>query len=115
MFEAKYTDLGTWSEYVVEKNVLFYINDENKKVNTAIPLNVIANAEIRRLPFVPKVGEKYWSIESRDNVCEYVFRCDSYDVSQLELGLCYRTKEQAKREGIPKMKALIEKWGGKVE
>lgn len=31
VFEAKYTDLGTWSEYVVEKNVLFYINDENKK------------------------------------------------------------------------------------
>lgn len=64
---------------------------------------------------MPKVGECYWTVGNIYSLHEYGFIRDEYDICRLELGLCYRTKEEAEREGIPKMKALIEKWGGKVE
>lgn len=84
------------------------------------PIYLLHEAEFERLPFVPKAGERYWTAQKvythdQVNVTEYKMELVGIDIKNLELGLCYRTKEEAEREGIPKLKALIEKWGGKNE
>lgn len=75
-------------------------------------INLTAQREVEKFPFVPKVGEVYWTVDE-GIAYKSSFNWTLHQVSKLELGLCYRTKAQAEQEGIPKIKALMEKWGCK--
>lgn len=78
-------------------------------------INLLHEAEFERLPFVPKPCETYYTIDSILTAVIKINNLCSDDFLRMEYGLCYRTKAQAEQEGIPKMKALMEKWGGKCE
>ena len=55
---------------------------------------LLGEAEIIKLPFKPKCGEKYYDVASTSISCMYW--CDSMiDYSSYKLGNCFRTREDA--------------------
>lgn len=104
---------GKWSSYKVERNQLMYFNystDKLKWVLSEVDVNAFVNAEIKRLPFVPKHGQEYWSpaISITGEVVS-VWNRNVYngdDLFAIKLNIAFKTKEDCDKLGVP----LMEQW-----
>ena len=55
---------------------------------------LLGNREIIKMPWEPKQGELYWTVEE-DSIFYDSWDNDMMDYSYLKLGNCFRTKEEA--------------------
>ena len=109
--EFKVITFGTWLTYKIERNKLMYlIDNERKWVLSEIEVNTFAEAEIERLPFVPKHGQEYWSPAfSRTGEVISVWTRNEYkgdDLFAIKLNLAFRTKDDCDKLCVP----LMEQW-----
>ena len=54
--------------------------------------------KIERLPFSPKMGEKYWTYTDGDNepyICKYIWNNLCYGKERKLLGIVFRTEQEA--------------------
>lgn len=111
----------------VEENEEFFLNGykykirENQMYSAANPLgvmwakceyslNLLADAEFKRQPFVPKHGQEYWSpaISITGEVIS-VWNRNVYNGDNLfaiKLNIAFKTKEDCDKLGVP----LMEQW-----
>lgn len=107
------------TEYKIEDNKFKHKQLESGEFcAVGYSLNLLAEAEFERMPFVPKKGQRYWiptgEVGKEIYSKEVTFDGDLADFNALDLDICYKTKEQSDAEGIPKMQALRDKWKKKL-
>lgn len=93
---------------------LFYTHEKNQnKIKDEYTLTELINGdcEIIKLPWKPKVGEKYYSFGSRFIgdpsiwiVVDVIWDGLAYDIAMYDKGWVYRTQEEAKA-ALPKVAA----------
>lgn len=111
----------------VEENEEFFLNGykykirENQMYSAENPLgvmwakceyslNLLAKAEIKRQPFVPKFEQKYW-LPAISNIGGVISMCTinsqtGYDLIAIKHNLAFRTEEDCDKLGVP----LMEQW-----
>lgn len=55
--------------------------------------------KIEKIPFMPKVGELYWTLicfGSQITIMQYIWRSDYSDIERKILGVVFRTEQEAK-------------------
>lgn len=96
------------AEYKIIGNKMYHLDGVFSKAWTKVdyPLNLLAEAEIERLPFVPALDKSYFYVDYDLSVQKTCNDCVSEDIYRIKLGVCYRTAEEAKEKGVP----LMQQW-----
>lgn len=108
-------DIGETFEIEGYSGVEFYFNDnglfgDNGKevIQAREPLVkiILGEAEIKRKPFIPNLGDVYWTFSEKPNntwsVHEDIWKDTVFDHAVLKSGWVFKTKEEAV-EALPKV------------
>lgn len=88
--------------YESVKNYISVENYINERVNYILADLLNGDCELTKLPWKPKIGEKYYSFDSKfigDKsiliIVDTIWNGIEYDVAMLDKGWIYRTREEA--------------------
>lgn len=113
----KYTSIGTFNFqsdglYQVDKNDMLFNND-------AVFANLcVGMYQVKKIPFVPNKGDSYYTVDVEIDdygcvdakVVSYNWDCTTSELALYQLGLVFRTSEEAEFNKHKAVKALTEKW-----
>lgn len=85
---------GSDEIFKVDKEGMLIATSYNSFRCSILPFLLNGTYEIVKLPWKPKDGESYWTVEEDRILCDS-WDNDMMDYSYLKLGNCYRTKEEA--------------------
>lgn len=99
------------ADYKIENNKFKHkSSDTGEFVAVSYSLNLLAEAEFVRLPFVPNYKQEYWSpaiLNPGETIS--VWTTNEYtrqDLYAIKLNIAFRTKEDCDKLGVP----LMEQW-----
>lgn len=115
----KYISIGTFN---FQSDGLYQVDVSNNNFNTpanAIFTNLcVGMYHVKKIPFIPEVGDTYYTVEVEIDdydctdakvVC-YAWECGASDLALYQLGLVFRTSQEAEANKQKAVKALTEKW-----
>ena len=70
------------------------VNNDGDNLNNYISNLMIGYYTIEKIPFVPKVGEYYWTYS--DIICRYIWDNTIFHKERKILGIVFRTEQEAK-------------------
>ena len=104
-FEIK--DLG---RYRFTETQLEYVYPDGSGVPACITVNNLANAEVRRLPFTPKIGEQYWTYAGLNfEIIPRHWDGDAEDLIAQAVGCVFRNMFEAQKARPKKYQQLTGK------
>ena len=116
---VRYISMGN---FIFQSDGLYQLDKYDKPFNKpadAIFTNLCAGMyHIKKIPFVPKVGDTYYTVEveiddydcTDAKVVSYTWDCVTFDLALYQLGLVFRTPQEVEANKQKAVKALTEKW-----
>ena len=74
------------------------VNNDGDILNNYISTLITGDYKIEKIPFIPKVGESYWTYYNSQEIYieTYCWSNSSFDKERKLLGIIFRTKQEAK-------------------
>lgn len=84
------------NEYCVDLDGLWDFDDYDPGIDVDMLVELLkGEAEVVKLPWQPKKGYVYWSIDMDWEITEYVWSDDALDYMKKAIGYIFRTQEEA--------------------
>ena len=74
------------------------VKNDSDILNVYISTLITGEYKIEKIPFVPKMGEKYWTYTDGDNepyICKYIWNNLCYGKERKLFGIVFRTEQEA--------------------
>lgn len=98
-------EINCLAPYVFEEEDFY--NTEGDQASEVLYGLLTGLATIKKLSWMPKGGEWFWTVDGKGNVEKYHFNSALYDLALLNMGNCFPSKEAAKA-AVPEMLAKFE-------